>query len=274
MLYCMNGNEDMQEANHQGLYDEKLEVHRLPEDPEQAEVEFEEHNQGMRNYMRDIVLGVNDGLVSIYLLVAGIVGGAENARSITSETILLAGLVATIAGAISMMAGEYISTKSQEEVYDADIEQEKIHLKYFKNHEINELYDYFGDLGLKGNLLEQVVQTIASDDEAMMKTMLAMEFGILDVTRRSPMKAMLTVALLFIAGALPSIIPFMFIDNPVIALYWATGLASLALFGTGAMKTLMTKTNPIKAGFEHLIIGLIGGGVSFALGFAFGVTVA
>ncbi len=251
------------------IYDPKYDIYRYPEDLEGKEIEFKEHDDKIRNYMRDIILGVNDGLVSIYLLVAGVAGANSPVKNV-----LLAGIVGAIAGAISMMAGEFISTKSQEQVFDAIIEEEKLHFKYFRNHEINELFDMFGELGLRGKQLQELVEKIAEDDDKLMKVMMTMELGVADISRRSPWKAMATVAFLFIAGSLPSVLPFFFVTDAIVGLYWATGLTSLTLFATGALKTLMTKTNPIKEGLEHLFIGMIGGGVSYLIGLAYGVTVA
>ncbi|RMG30560.1 MAG: hypothetical protein D6732_15955 [Methanobacteriota archaeon] len=251
------------------IYDEKYDVYRYPENTEGSEIEFKEHGTSFRNYMRDIILGVNDGLISIYLLVAG-VAGAES----PVQAVLLAGIVGAIAGAISMMAGEYISTKSQEEVFDAVIKEEEMHFKYFRNHEVNELFDFFGELGLRGKLLQDVVEKIAEDDKKMMHVMQTMELGVAEMSRRNPWKAMMTVAVLFLAGSLPSVLPFFFVTDTLVGLYWATALTSLTLFGTGAMKTLMTKSNPIRAGFEHLVIGIIGGGVSYLIGILYGISVA
>ncbi len=224
--------------------------------------EFKEHNNSFRNYMRDIILGVNDGLVSVYLLVAGIVGA-----NTSSSVIILTASIATIAGAISMMAGEFISTKSQEEVYDADLKMEREHLKYYRDHEIEELFEMFSDIGVKGQTLHDVVDQVSQDDDSIMKVMMAFEFGIKEDERRSPMKAMLTVAWLFVLGAVPSIIPFFFFPNdPLTGFLIASIIAMIFAFSVGAAKTLMTKTNLWVAGAENLLIALVGAGFSYGLG--------
>ena len=105
-------------------------------------VTYRPHVGPTRQYLRDIILGVNDGLVSILLLVVGVVGGG-----LTSGQVLLAGVAAAIAGAVSMAAGEYIATKSQEQVFDRELALEKEHLKYHRDVERQEIRDMFGDLG-------------------------------------------------------------------------------------------------------------------------------
>ena len=82
-----------------------------------------------RQYLRDIILGVNDGLVSTFLLVAGVVGGG-----LTATQVLLTGIAGAVAGMVSMGAGEYIATKSQEEVFNAEMALEIEHLENHRDH--------------------------------------------------------------------------------------------------------------------------------------------
>ena len=82
-----------------------------------------EHLGASREYWRDIILGVNDGRVSMSLLVAGVVGGALDTR-----TVLLTGVAGAIAGSISMGVGEYIATKAQEEVFHGEVALEREHI--------------------------------------------------------------------------------------------------------------------------------------------------
>ena len=114
--------------------------------------DYEDHLGISRQYMRDIILGVNDGLVSTFLLVSAVVGGG-----LDSIDVLLTGVAGAIAGMISMSVGEYIATKSQEEVFEAEIALEKEHLIHFRQHEKDQLADMLGDMGLEGDDLHTVV---------------------------------------------------------------------------------------------------------------------
>ncbi|MHA2028940.1 MAG: VIT1/CCC1 transporter family protein, partial [Candidatus Kariarchaeaceae archaeon] len=136
--------------------------------------EFEEH-MAFRNYMRDLILGANDGLVSVFALVVGVAAGG-----FLPEEVLLTGIAGMVAGAISMSIGEYISTKSQEEVYDAERELEKKHIEDNFEHEVGELREFYTDKGFEGELLETIVQKIASDPEVLLKEMMMAEFGVLE----------------------------------------------------------------------------------------------
>ncbi len=226
-----------------------------------APEDYVPHLGESRQYLRDIILGVNDGLVSTFLLVAGVVGGG-----LTATQVFLTGVAGAVAGMVSMGAGEYIATKSQEEVFEAEMALEMEHLATHRDHEREELHEMFGDMGLEGEDLETVVRIIDSNDDVMLGVMAGLEFGVVDTERRSPWLAAFTSGVLFLFGALPSILPFVLIDQTAAALATAAVLSGTALFFVGVGKTVMTKTNPFVSGVENLLIGLIGGGISFAIG--------
>ena len=98
--------------------------------------EYQSHIGDSRQYMRDVILGVNDGLVSTFLLVSAVVGGGLDANQV-----LLTAVAGALAGMISMSIGEYLATKSQDEVFDAEIALEKIHLRDHRQHEKDQLAD-------------------------------------------------------------------------------------------------------------------------------------
>lgn len=223
--------------------------------------DYQNHLGKTRQYLRDVILGVNDGLVSTFLLVAGVVGAG-----LTSTQVLLTAIAGALAGMISMGAGEYLATKSQEEVFAAEMELEARHLKEHRDHERDELRHMFGDMGLAGDDLETVVQIIDGSDEAMLGVMAGLEFGIVDTEKRNPYTAGLASAALFLAGALPSVLPFAVFDDTRTGLLVAAVLAGFGLVVVGATKTMMTKKNPVFSSLENLGIGLVGGVLSFLVG--------
>lgn len=225
------------------------------------EVPYRPHVGETRQYVRDIILGVNDGLVSIFLLVAGVVGGG-----LDSQTVLLTAVAGGVAGAISMAAGEYLATRSQEEVFDAEIELEREHIKHHRQSEVEQFYDMFRDMGIAEDSLETVVAAFTADDDTILNAMKVMEFGLVDEERRSPYRAMIMSGLLFLGGSLSSVLPFVFTDSTGLGLAWAAVLTAFGLFGVGAVKTTLTRTHPVKAGLENLVIAGIGGLIAYWIG--------
>ncbi|HSR44223.1 MAG TPA: VIT1/CCC1 transporter family protein [Acidimicrobiia bacterium] len=225
---------------------------------------FTEHLGKHRQYWRDIILGVNDGLVSMFLLVAGVVGGGMATRNI-----LLTAVAGAIAGAVSMAAGEYMATKSQDEVFQGEIELEREHIRDFRDDELHELRDLLDGIGIDGDLREQVVQHFNGDDESLLRVMTALEFGVIEEERRSAYAAAGMSGGLFLLGAAPSVIPFAIVNTPGPGLV-AAGIGSVTgLLIVGAIKTWATRGKPLRAAVENLLIAGAGGGLAYWIGVGF-----
>jgi VIT1/CCC1 family predicted Fe2+/Mn2+ transporter len=218
--------------------------------------------------MRDIILGVNDGLVSTFLLVSAVVGGG-----LDSVDVLLTGIAGAIAGMISMSVGEYIATKSQEQVFEAELELEREHLIHHRQHEKDQLHEMLSEIGLEGDDLDQVVEIVDANDKAMLGMHAALEFGIVDTERRSPVAAAIFSGLLFLSGALPSVIPFAFNSDTGTALIVAGILTGFGLITVGAVKTMHTGKSPILSAAENLALGMAGGVLAYLVGRAFDVLI-
>ncbi len=211
-----------------------------------------------------MILGVNDGLVSMFLLVAGVVGGRFDSRQV-----LLTGIAGAIAGAISMATGEWLATKSQEEVFDREITLERDHIKYHRESEVDQLWDLLRNIGLKDDALRRAVEQISASDESLFQSMKVLEFGVIDQERRSPWRAAIFSGGLFLLGSLPAVVPFLLIEDTWIALVWAGILAGISLFGVGVAKSMATKTSLWKAGLENLGVSMLGAALSFWVGRAY-----
>ncbi len=229
--------------------------------PPQHEHPYEPHVGATRQYWRDAVLGVNDGLVSVFLLVTGVVGAG-----LDPDEILLAAIAAAVAGAISMGAGEFLATQSQEEVFDSELDLERSHIKHFRDDEVAQLRMFFEEMGIAEEDLDHAVAAFTRNDEVLLNAMKALEFGIVDSERRSPYKAMYTSGGLFLLGALPSVLPFVLIDSSGTALAVAAVATAISLFTVGAVKTLVTRTNPLVSGLQNLIITTVGGFAAYFIG--------
>ena len=230
-----------------------------------ASFPYQPHAGEGSQYLRDFILGVNDGLISTFLVVVGIVGGGGS----TLQS-LLVGISSAIAGALSMGIGEYIATKSQLQVSSSEMCLEKEHFKYHRDVELEQLRQFLASVNLSGNLLDAVVSQVGCSDEGLMKMMQAFEFGGEEELERNPLKAMWMSGRLFFLGSLPTVIPFFFtMLNSGEALGIAAGLVGLCLFIAGAYKTRTTKGNWIVDGMENLCMGAVGAGIAYAVGVIF-----
>jgi VIT1/CCC1 family predicted Fe2+/Mn2+ transporter len=222
-----------------------------------------------RQYWRDIVLGVNDGLVSIFLLVVGVVSGG-----LSRQQVLLTAVAGAIAGAISMSAGEYLATKSQDEVLAAELALERTHIEEFRDMELNQLRGFFTEMGVRHEDLDQVMAAFAGNDEALLSAMAALEFGMVESERRSPYLAMAASGGLFLLGALPSVLPFAVATTTSTALLIATVGALVGLFLVGVVKAYVARGSMIVSGLENLIVAGVGGVLAWGIGYLFGTAVS
>lgn len=222
-----------------------------------------------RQYWRDMILGVNDGLVSIFLLVVGVVGGG-----LDPGEVFLTAVAGAIAGAVSMAAGEYLATKSQDEVLESELRLERTHIQHFRDREIDQLRGFFTDMGVGDDRLEGVIAGFEDNDEALLNAMAALEFGVVESERRSPYRAMAASGLLFLAGSLPSVLPFALIDSAFAAVIWATVLTLSGLFIVGVVKASVANSHRVRSGLENMVIAGFGGLIAWVVGDAVGATLA
>ncbi len=224
-------------------------------------IDYRPHVGQSRQYVRDIILGVNDGLVSTFLLVVGVVGGG-----LATDQVLLAAIAGAIAGAVSMAAGEYLATQSQEEVFDREIALEREHIEYFRDSEVEQLRGFLRDLGVREDDLEAAVAALSHDDATLLESMKVFEFAIVDRERRSPFLAMAMSGVLFLAGAVPPTLPFVFASSVTMGLVWASALTAVGLFAVGVAKTRVTDGPPLTAGLQNLLIAGVGGVIAYLVG--------
>lgn len=224
-------------------------------------VPYVEHIGVTRQYWRDIILGVNDGLVSMLLLVAGVVGGG-----LSADQVLLTGVAGAIAGAVSMAAGEYLATKSQDQVLVAELELERTHILHYREMEVAQIREMLTEMGVASRDLDTVAEALSRDDETLLNAMKALEFGVVDTERRSPVKAMVMSGLLFLGGSLSSVLPFVFVEETGVGLAWSGALTAIGLYAVGVVKGTVTRSNRALSGLENLLIAGLGGLVAWWVG--------
>jgi VIT1/CCC1 family predicted Fe2+/Mn2+ transporter len=169
-----------------------------------------------------------------------------------------------------MAAGEYLATKSQDQVLEAELRLEKVHIRDHRQQELDQLTEMFGDMGLRQEDVDMVVAAFDRSDDAILNAMKALEFGFVESERRSPYRAMLASGGLFLVGSLPVVIPFFVFDSTNVALAWATVLALSGLFLVGVIKARVAKHSWLISGFENMAIAGIGGVIAWLIGNALG----
>jgi vacuolar iron transporter family protein len=221
----------------------------------------EEEQSSYRNYVRDLILGLNDGIVSVYALVAGLVGAGFLPRQVA-----IAGVAASIAGAISMGIGEYISTKSQAQYYRAEAQREREHIRAYPELERAELHEMLEEQGYPEELRKPIVEHVAGDEDRFVDFMMREEFGVGKESDRSPVAAMLLIMAAFLVGAALPVVPFIAALEPRTLLGVASAASIAGLFVAGGLKGKVSGLNPIRSGLEMVALGAIAGLVTYGVG--------
>ena len=247
-------------------YTAALTGHLLPTDLAQVGVS---HRSVGGGNLRAAIFGVNDGLVSNASLILGVVGA-----SASTGTVLATGIAGLLAGALSMAAGEYVSVRSQRELFEYQIGLESDELKKYPEAEAEELALIYIARGMPAEQARGFAATLVKDPAQALDVLAREELGLNPDDLGSPIGAAAFSFSAFTIGALIPLVPFFAGSALPQAAFWGTGLAAAGLFGTGAAMSLFTGRNPWAGGARMLGIGALAGATVFAIGRLIGVDVA
>jgi VIT1/CCC1 family predicted Fe2+/Mn2+ transporter len=215
--------------------------------------------------LRAAIFGVNDGLVSNASLILGVVGAnASNAMVLTT------GIAGVLAGALSMASGEYISVRSQREMFEHQISLEADELKEYPEAEAEELALIYEARGVPIEEARRVAQALISNPEHALDALAREELGLNPQELGSPVGAATFSFVAFTVGALVPLLPFAFGMQLPGAAIVGTALAASGLFATGAAMSLFTGRRALRSGLRMLVIGVAAGAVTWAIGHAIG----
>ena len=224
------------------------------------------HRTGGGN-LRAAVFGVNDGLVSNASLIMGMAGAQAEPR-----LLLLTGIAGLLAGAFSMAAGEYVSVRSQREVFEYQIGLEREELEEYPQAEAQELALIYEAKGFPAEDAHRLAQTLIADPERALDTLAREELGLNPDELGSPWGAAASSFVAFAAGALIPLLPFMVVAGQH-AFLTSVALAGASLFGVGALLSFFTGRSAFLSGLRMLAIGAAAGAATFAIGSLIGVSV-
>ncbi len=228
-------------------------------------VEFRHRSLGSGGNLRAAVFGVNDGLVSNASLILGVAGASGDAH-----LVLVSGVAGLVAGAFAMAAGEYVSVRSQRELYEYQIGLERDELAQYPEAEAQELALIYAAKGLPPKEATKLAQQIVADPEHALDTLAREELGLNPAELGSPLGAAVASFAAFAAGAALPLAPFLFLAGAR-ALPVGIGVAAVALFAVGATLSLFTGRSAWYSGGRMLALGALAGGVTYAVGRLFGV---
>jgi len=218
--------------------------------------------------LRAAVFGVNDGLVSNASLILGVAGA-----SASNSMILLSGVAGLLAGAFSMAAGEYVSVRSQREMFEHQIGLERDELAQYPEEEAEELALIYAARGLAREDAQKLAKAIIADPAQALDTLAREELGLNPEDLGSPWGVAIFSFLSFAAGALVPLLPFLALGGQR-ALPVSIAFTAVTLFGVGAVISLFTGRSALRDGLRMLAIGAMAGGLTYFIGKLLGVSLS
>jgi len=228
------------------------------------------HRSGLGGSLRAGVFGVNDGLVSNASLVLGVAGAGAGAAG---GYVLTTGVAGLLAGALSMAAGEYVSVRSQREMYEYQIALEREELAEYLQEEAEELALIYQARGMDLTRARELSQALLARPQQALDVLAREELGLNPDDLGSPWRAASVSFVAFAAGAALPLIPFLAGLAGARAIATVAGVTLTALFAVGLGLSLFTGRHALRGALRMVLIGGGAGAVSFFVGRALGVAI-
>jgi VIT1/CCC1 family predicted Fe2+/Mn2+ transporter len=219
----------------------------------------EQHFTGSES-VRDVVIGMADGLTVPFALAAGLTAAVTSSRIIVT-----AGLAEIAAGAIAMGLGGYLAARTDQEHYLSEEQREYKEIHQLREVEIEEVANIFRDYGVKDPVLDQVTNAIAADPKRWVDFMMRFELGLeRPDPKRAPISAV-TIAVSYIVGGLIPLAPYMFGVELHRALIYSVIFTGIALAIFGAVKGKLTGISLVKSAVQTTLVGGLAASAAFYL---------
>ena len=217
----------------------------------------EKHFTGSQ-FVRDIVIGMSDGLTVPFALTAGLTS------AVTSNTIVItAGMAEIIAGSIAMGLGGYLAGKTDYEHYVSEEKREYQEVEEVPQIERQEVVDILEPYSISEENRELFVNDLSKDKKKWVDFMMKFELGLEKPELNQARKSALTIALAYVFGGLIPLSSYFFTPTPMRGLYFSIAITILALLGFGYYKARMTGQPPLNGALKTAIIGAIAAGAAF-----------
>ena len=208
--------------------------------------------------LRDVVIGMSDGLTVPFALAAGIAGALA-----ASHIVVTAGVAELAAGGISMGLGGYLATRTDRDHYENELAREYYEAEHLPETERAEVAEVLSHYGLSEDLLKQTVDTICSDRERWVEFMMRFELGLERPEKHRAILSGVTIGLSYVVGGVIPLAPYALIAASNEAFLVSALLTGIALALFGAVKGRLTGIAPWLAALQTLAIGGVASGVAF-----------
>jgi len=210
--------------------------------------------------LRDIVIGMSDGLTVPFALAAGLSGAVDS-----SNIVVIAGIAEIAAGSIAMGLGGYLAGKTEMDHYASELRREYDEVENLPHKEIEETKDFFASIGLSEELQEKATIEIAKDKNRWVDFMMKYELGLEKPDPKRATKSALNIGLSYVAGGIIPLSPYFFINDATEALQYSVVATLCCLFAFGFIKSKVTGINPWMGATRVMMIGALAAAAAFGV---------
>ncbi|KAG8382680.1 hypothetical protein BUALT_Bualt05G0102400 [Buddleja alternifolia] len=210
--------------------------------------------------VRDIIIGVSDGLTVPFALAAGLSGA-----NASSAIILTAGVAEVAAGAISMGLGGYLAAKSEADHYMRELKREEEEIIAVPDIEAAEIAEILSEYGIQPHEYAPVVNALRKNPKAWLDFMMKFELGLEKPDPKRALQSAFTIAIAYVVGGLVPLFPYMFIPTAAKAVAASVVVTLLALLIFGYAKGHFTGNRPIRSALQTALIGAIASAAAFGM---------
>jgi vacuolar iron transporter family protein len=219
-----------------------------------------EHHFTAGETVRDVVIGMSDGLTVPFALAAGLSGAVAS-----TGIVVTAGLAEIAAGSIAMGLGGYLAARSDAEHFASERDREHTEVREKPLEEAKEVADIFRGYGLSAEEVEPILRSFRKRPQAWIDFMMRFELGLEKPDPRRALKSALTIGGAYALGGFIPLGPYMLLDSASKALAVSVGVTLVALFAFGFVKGRFTGARPWKSAFQTTLIGGLAAAAAFAI---------
>ncbi|HEY5370308.1 MAG TPA: VIT1/CCC1 transporter family protein [Hanamia sp.] len=224
----------------------------------------EEEHLRSSDFLRDVVIGMSDGLTVPFALAAGLTGAATS-----SSIIVIAGIAEIVAGSIAMGLGGYLSGQTEEDHYQSELKREYDEVERIPEMEKREVKDFFGNLGLSEDVQIKATEEIAKDKKRWVDFMMKFELGLDKPDPERARKSALNIGLSYAVGGVIPLSPYIFISNSTEALKFSVAATLICLFIFGYFKSKITGVPVLSGALRVMLIGALAAAAAFGVALLF-----
>ncbi|PWK79100.1 putative membrane protein (TIGR00267 family) [Mucilaginibacter oryzae] len=219
-----------------------------------------EHHVTSSETIRDIVIGMSDGLTVPFALAAGLSGAVSS-----SSLVVTAGIAEIVAGSIAMGLGGYLAGRTEVDHYRSELKREYDEVERVPEQEKTEVKEVFAGFGLSKQLQDQIADELAKDKKQWVEFMMRYELGLEEPNANRATRSAITIGISYIVGGIIPLSPYIIIKEAQEALLYSCAVTIICLFIFGYFKSKMTGQPALSGALKVVVIGALAAGAAFIM---------